>query len=71
MSKPIVKGSVVKYKDGHYRVTALFEVAGKCNLGTIFGRVLPNLKRVDLKDCVEDEEVWYDAWTKSETYQSM
>jgi hypothetical protein len=70
MNKPIVKGSVVKYQDGHMRVTAVFPNRGTCNLGTIFGSKV-QLKGVRLNDVTEDEEAWYAAWTKSETYLSM
>jgi hypothetical protein len=66
--KPITKGTVVKYKDGWMEVTARFK--NHVNLGPIFyGRT--KIKRVPLSEVKEDHDSWYEAWSKSEAYQSM
>ena len=67
-AKPIVKGSVVKYKDGFVRVTAKF--AKTVNLGGIFNGKIYH-RKVPLTEVVEAHDEWYERWTKSETYQSM
>lgn len=67
-NRPIVKGSIVKYKDGWVRVTAKYATC--VNLGAVFGGKVYH-KRVPLAEVVEDEANWYEAWTKSETYMSM
>lgn len=67
-TKPIVKGSIVKYNGGHYRVTA--KTKETVNLGQIFGSHI-YYKRIPLTEVMEDEDVWHEAWTKSESYQSM
>lgn len=65
---PIVKGSVVRYKDGWMEVTAKFK--NHVNLGHIFyGRT--KIKKVPLSEVTEDRDSWYEKWTKSEAYQSM
>ena len=64
----ITKGTVVRYKDGHMRVTAKFK--NTVNLGGIFAGKT-SIKGVPLSEVVEDHEAWYESWTKSETYQSM
>jgi translation elongation factor P/translation initiation factor 5A len=69
-TNPIKKGSVVRYKDGHCRVTAIFKSSQTANLGGIFNGVVYH-KRVPLSEMVEDEANWYKSWEQSETYQSM
>ena len=68
MKNNIVKGSIVKYKQGWQRVTAV--IGNTVNLGNIFGGKI-NHKRVPLNEVVEDEAAWYKNWQQSETYQSM
>lgn len=68
MSKHIVKGSIVKYNDGWYRVTSLR--GSKVNLGAVFGGPIYH-KGLDVGCVVEDEAAWYARWQQSETYQSM
>lgn len=66
--KQIVKGSIVKYNDGHYRVSAKFkETVNLC--GIFNGRIAH--KKVPIFKVVEDEAAWHEAWTKSESYQCM
>jgi hypothetical protein len=71
-TKPIVKGSIVKYTDQHgdgwFRVSAI--IAGSVNLKQIFGSHILH-KRVPLAEVVEDEAAWYKNWQQSEAYQSM
>jgi hypothetical protein len=67
-TKPIEKGSVVKYADGYYRVTARFKET--VNLGAIFGGHIHH-KKVSVFKCEEAHDEWYEKWTQSETYQSM
>ena len=66
--REIVKGSVVRYKDGYVRVTAKFK--NTVNLGGIFNGKLYH-KGVPLSEVEEAHEEWYEGWTKSETYQCM
>jgi hypothetical protein len=69
LDKPeVVKGSVVKYKDGHMRVTARFK--NHVNLGGVFAGKT-SIKKVPLAEVSEDREKWYEEWSKSETYQCM
>jgi hypothetical protein len=68
VSKPIVKGSIVKARCGWYRVSAV--IAGTVNLKSVFGSKIW-FKRVPLAECVEDEAAWYANWQQSETYKSM
>ena len=68
VTKPVVKGSIVKYMGGHYRVSAV--VAGLVNLKSVFGSKI-YFKRLPIADVVEDEEAWYADWTQSETYKCM
>jgi len=64
----IIKGSVVCYGKGWFRVTAKFR--DSVNLGSIFGsRVIH--KRVPLSEVYEDEDAWYKNWQQSETYRCM
>jgi hypothetical protein len=64
----IVKGSVVKYQDGHMRVTARFK--NHVNLGGVFAGKT-SIKKVPIAEVSEDREKWYEEWSKSETYMSM
>jgi hypothetical protein len=68
IKSPIVKGSVVKYKDGHFRVSARF--SSTVNLCGVFGSKSRH-KGVPLAEVVEDEAAWFAVWQKSESYQSM
>lgn len=65
---PIVKGTVVHYKEGWMQVTAKFK--NTVNLGHIFhGKT--TIKQVPLSEVYEDHDAWYATWEKSETYQCM
>ena len=64
----ITKGSIVKYEDGHYRVSAV--IAGTVNLKSIFGSKIYH-KGIPASMVAEDEAAWYAAWQQSETYQCM
>ena len=66
--KEIQKGSIVKYGNGHYRVSAI--IGQTVNLKSIFGSKI-YYTRVPAVEVVEDEAAWYAEWQKSETYQSM
>jgi len=66
--KPISKGSIVKYKDGNYRVSACFSKT--VNLSGVFSSHIHH-KGIPLSEVVEDEEEWYKRWTQSESYKSM
>jgi hypothetical protein len=70
----IKSGMIVAYKapgDNHagwYRVTKATK--NYVNLGAVFGgRVY--YKSVPKAEVKEDEQAWYDSWSKSETYMSM
>lgn len=68
--KTINVGSIVRFQQGHRRVTAVFVGSQTVNLGSIFGGG-KLVKRVPLADVYEDEEAWSRAWSQSETYMSM
>jgi hypothetical protein len=68
MNKPVVKGSIVTYKNGWYRVSALR--GGKVNLKSVFYDKL-YFQRIPVEDVTEDYDDWFEHWSKSETYQSM
>lgn len=68
INKPIVKGSIVKFQEGWYRVSHVG--AGRCNLRGIFNGIMYH-KHISLGAVVEDEAAWFEKWSKSETYQSM
>ncbi len=68
ISKRIEKGDTVKYKDGYYRVSALF--TNTVNLCSIFSKKIHH-KKVPLTEVVEAKNEWYEKWGKSETYKSM
>lgn len=64
----IHKGSVVRYKGGWMEVTACFK--NHVNLGAIFyGKT--RIKKVPTNEIIEDYDVWYKNWEKSESYQCM
>jgi hypothetical protein len=67
-AKPIVKGSVVKYGDGYYRVSARY--SRTVNLSGVFTSFVHH-KSVPVDQVVEAHDEWYEKWTQSETYQSM
>lgn len=67
---PIHKGSIVKYEDGYYRVTAYFSKGQTMNLGSIFGAKIYH-RSVSEYDVAEAYEEWYDYWSQSETYRCM
>ena len=71
-TEEIRKGMVVAYDDpkdgGNYRVTKVTKTT--VNLGAIFGKHI-YYKGVDIKKVTNDEEAWYERWTKSDAYQCM
>ena len=69
-NKPIQKGSIVKYEDGYFRVTAYFSKGQTMNLGSIFGGKIYH-RGVSEYDVKEAHDEWYEGWTKSETYMCM
>ncbi len=64
----IVKGTVVRYKDGYLRVTARFNKT--VNLGGIFSNVTC-AKGVPIAEVTEAYDEWYAKWQQSETYKCM
>ena len=64
----IVKGMIVKYEEGNYRVTCV--KGGKVNLGSIFGKHIYH-KGIPVEFVTEDGAFWYQKWTQSETYMCM
>jgi hypothetical protein len=64
----ITKGSIVTYKNGWYRVSALR--GGKVNLRSVFYDKV-YFKRIPIEDVKEDEKNFMIHWQQSETYQSM
>jgi hypothetical protein len=64
----IKTGDIVLYQGGWYRVRKCTK--NLVNLGSIFGRTLYH-KGVPKDQVKEDQENWYTAWQKTETYQSM
>ena len=67
--KTITKSSIVKYKDGWYRVSALFSKT--VNLCGIFNTDKIYYKGVSIDEVIEDEDNWYKNWQQSETYKCM
>lgn len=66
--RPILKNSVVKFRDGWYRVSR--KTSTCVNLTGVFnGTIL--FKNVPLKDMQEDEEAFVAYWQQSERYRSM
>jgi hypothetical protein len=68
-TKPIVKGSTVKYKDGYYTVSALNRMTA--NLKGIFHRERVLHAKVPLTELTEAHEEWYAKWQESDTYKCM
>jgi hypothetical protein len=66
--KAVNKGDVVKYGDGHYRVSAKFK--NFVNLCGVFSGHIHH-KKVPISQVVEDHDAWYQEWTQSETYRCM
>lgn len=62
------KGSTVRYKDGYYRVSALFKTS--VNLCGIFSSYIHH-KKVPLSEVTEAYDEWHKKWTQSEAYQCM
>jgi hypothetical protein len=58
---PIVKGSIVTYKNGWYRVSALR--GKKVNLKSVFYDKI-YFKSVPVEDVTENEAAWYENWMK-------
>jgi hypothetical protein len=72
--RPIVKGDVVRYKDGWQRVTAVFPGKGTCNIGPVWGgrgRFSGIKKGIPFSEVYEDGDAQWAAFEKSETYQCM
>jgi len=68
MNDTLTKGTVVRYKDGWMQVRAVFSKT--VNLGSIFGSKT-TIKGVPKSEVKPDYDAWSEAWSKSETYQSM
>ena len=66
--KEIVKGSIVKYNGGYYRVSARY--AHTVNLTGVFTSFIHH-RKLPVELVVEAHDEWYEQWTKSETYMSM
>ncbi len=64
----IVKGMIVKYQGGNYRVSNV--KGGKVNLKAIFGSKI-YYKGIPVGEVVEDGAAWYNRWSQSETYMCM
>ncbi len=65
---PIVKGSIVKYKEHWYRTSHVTKrTANLC--GVFRGKVF--FKAVPLTELVEDDEGFMKYWSETETYRSM
>lgn len=69
-ANPIKVGSIVKYEDGYYRVTAYFPKGQTMNLGAIFGGKIYH-KSISEYDVQEAYNEWHNRWTQSETYRCM
>ena len=74
MQNKIVTGSIVKYTNptdgspGHYRVSSVR--GGKVNLKSVFGNRI-YYKGIPVELVCEDEDTFYDRWSKSESYMCM
>lgn len=64
----IKKESIVKYKDGYFRVSALFKHT--VNLCGVFSSYIHH-KKVPLSEVKEAHDEWYKLWQESETYKCM
>lgn len=70
IAKPeITTGTIVKYQDGHYRVTR--RTKNTVNLGRVFGRGKVIHKTVALVLVQEDEQGWYNDWQTTDSYRCM
>ena len=70
--KNIEVGSIVRYENGYYRVSADKGYGDKrwVNLKAVFGKTIYH-KRVPADQVVEAQEEWYASWTRSESYMCM
>jgi hypothetical protein len=69
LQKPeIVKGSIVCYRGGWFRVSCRRRAS--VNLKNIFGSLL-RYQSVPISEVVEDEAAWYKHWQNSEAYKCM
>ena len=68
----IAVGSIVKFENGYYRVSADKGTGSKrwFNLKSIFGNTIYH-KKVSASEVVEAHDEWYARWTQSESYMSM
>lgn len=66
--KEITKGSIVRYGNGHYRISAIIGIT--VNLKSVFGSRI-YYQRIPAVEVVEDEAAWYKLWQESETYKCM
>ena len=66
--KKVVKGSIVRFENGWYRVTRL--TSKTVNLGGVFGNTVYH-KGIPLELVYEDEDNWYKRWSQSESYMCM
>jgi len=66
--KEIVKGSIVRYKDGYQQVRSRFKT--HVNLCAIFQSRITH-RHVPLSEVVEAHDEWYAKWEQSESYMSM
>jgi hypothetical protein len=69
MAKEIVRGSIVRYRDGWARVSK--KTAAWVNLRPVFSTLTMVAQRVPLDEVYEDRDAWYENWRESETYKSM
>lgn len=69
--KEIRKGTVVHYKDGWKKVTAVFVGNQEVNLSGVFFSKVITEKHVPLNDIYEDNAAWAQWWQQSETYRCM
>jgi hypothetical protein len=65
-------GSIVKYENGYYRVSADKGYGDKrwVNLKSVFGSKV-YYKQIPASQVVEAQEEWYARWSQSETYRCM
>ena len=68
MPNAVEKTSVVKYKDGYYRVSAKFK--NTVNLSGIFSSHIHH-RKVPLAEVTEAHDEWYAKWQESDTYKCM
>lgn len=68
MNNEVIKGDIVKYKDGWMRVMSVFK--DTVNLTGVFGSK-PTVKNVSKSEVTPDYDNWVKNWEKSETYKCM